>query len=199
MSQRFSRAEEIVTVALDLAEATGAGGVTTAALARNLGFTEAALYRYYPGKATILAAALQHLAERLFATMVIELDAASAGDGIMVGEQLRRHIRRFAPQHGLLLELLLFATTSRSDALLEGGQALLDEYSERMATYFEQVRGRGAGRTLPVGAELARLWTCQLLGGFLRCRLSREVWDPATQVGFTTFVALFDSPRPVAT
>ena len=189
MIHRASRSEEIVIAALELAEAGGAGGVTTAALARKLGFTEAALYRYYPGKASILAAALRHLAERLFATMAIELDAASLGNGLSATEQLRRHVRRFTPLGGLLLELFLFSTTSRSDVLLDGGQAMLDEYSGLMAAYFDRVLSRDGGAALPPGQELARLWTCQLLGGFVRCRLCREPWDPTAQVGFTTFLA----------
>lgn len=189
MSNHHSRSQEILEVALSLAEDHGIASVTTVALARRIGFTEAALYRYYPGKTAILAAALQHLAERLFATMLIELAPADAGDLAGIEGQLTRHIRRFTSRRGLLLELMMYAASSRAEPLLQAGDAALQEYSQRMTVFFAQ-----AAALLPdlraVDAEaLARLWVCQLLGGFARCQLGREPWIPEQLPGFTAFIA----------
>ena len=89
------RVDRIIEAALDQAEEHGVPGVTTASLAHRLEFTEAALYRYFPGKGAILAAALDYLTERLLATMLLELMPESAGT-FGVEFQLDRHIRRFA-------------------------------------------------------------------------------------------------------
>ena len=138
MSNHRSRSQEILEVAVSLAEDHGIAGVTTVALARRIGFTEAALYRYYPGKTAILAAALQHLAERLFATMLIELAPADAGDIAGTEGQLTRHIHRFTSRRGLLLELLMHAASSRAEPLLQAGDAVLQEYSQRVTVFFSQ-------------------------------------------------------------
>lgn len=188
MSNHLSRSREILEVALSLAEDHGIAGVTTVALARRIGFTEAALYRYYAGKTAILAAALQHLAESLFATMLLELAPDSAADPHAAAAQLGRHIDRFTSHRGLLLELLMHAASSRTEPLLEAGDAVLQEYSQRMTVFFRQISRTGPVTRQTDPEELARLWVCQLLGGFARCQLSREPWTPQQLPGFTAFI-----------
>lgn len=180
------RIDRIIEAALDLAEEHGVPGVTTAALARRLEFTEAALYRYFPGKGAILAAALDHLSERLFATMLLELMPESAGT-FGVEFQLDRHIRRFSLRHGLLLDLVLNAASGREVALQKSGATFLSQYDAHMSDFFTQIQHLDLiGTAIPAG-EYARLWICQLLGGFVRARLAGDSWDPNTQPGFIAF------------
>ena len=199
MSDHAARQEAIVATALDLAEGRGVAGVTTAALARRLQFTEAALYRYFPGKSAIIAAALRHMAERLFATMLLELMPEAVPQGHAAQLQLQRHIQRFALRNGLLLELLLNASGNRDGALQIAGGELLQEYTSRMTAYFTQLQELRLTSTASSPAELARLWVCQLLGGFVRCRLAREPWDPVEQHGFHAFLAQLQSSASLAT
>ncbi len=190
MANPSSRADEIINVAIDLAEDRGVAGVTTAALARRLRFTEAALYRYFPGKAAILAAALEHLGERVFVSMVLELLPHVAHDDVTLQGQLDRHIQRFGLRQGLLLELLLCAAGSREAPMQESANVFLQEYVERMVTYFTQLQElRWLDDQLPA-TELARMWVCQLLGGFVRCRIARETWSPIEQPGYAAFGAM---------
>ena len=182
------REAAIVATALELAENRGVAGVTTAGLARRLQFTEAALYRYFPGKGAIIAAALHHLAERLFATMLLELMPDAVQHGQALEPQLERHIQRFALNNGLLLELLLFAAGGRDEALRNAGGQFLKEYTNRMTTYFRQLQELHLTGSMVPPSELARLWVCQLLGGLVRCRLTGETWDPAEQAGFRAFL-----------
>jgi len=191
------RTEAIVSAALEIAEARGLAGITTSALARRFQFTEAALYRYFSGKAAIIAAGLKQLGERLLATMLIELmpDAVLHGQPIEV--QLEGHVRRFAARHGLLLELLIAAAGGRDHEIQEAGDALLREYGTRVEDYFAALQEQGLLDSPPSAEDLGRLWVCQLLGGFVRCRLTGEPWDPATQAGFVAFLGQMRS-RPHA-
>jgi AcrR family transcriptional regulator len=199
MSATFSsRAEEIVNTALDVAESRGVSGVTTAALARRLGFTEAALYRYFPGKVGILVGALQHLSERLLATMLLELMPEAVAGPAAVEAQLVRHVERFTYRQGLLLELILHASSARSEPLREAGHAFMHEYSHRMVVYFQQLQRGGLINTATNADELGRLWSCQLLGGFLGCRLARDSWRPTAQAGFASFIRQIRDEQTVA-
>jgi len=182
------RVDRIIEAALDQAEEHGVPGVTTASLAHRLEFTEAALYRYFPGKGAILAAALDYLTERLLATMLLELMPESAGT-FGVEFQLDRHIRRFCLRHGLLLELVLNAASGREVALQKSGATFLSRYDAHMTDFFRQVQELDLiGATIPAG-EYARLWICQLFGGFVRASLAGDAWDPTTQPGFVAFSA----------
>lgn len=189
MRRSSFRHEEITNVAVELAEQEGVAGVTTAALARRLRFTEAALYRHFPGKNAILAAALRYLGERLLATMLLELSVEAVNSGADAAAQLERHIKRFSLGGGLLLEFLLHAATTRGPELRDEGAAFLAEYVARIEAYFEAIGNGAAVTKRGIPKELARLWLCQLMGGFVRARLLKEDWDPVTQPGFEAFIA----------
>lgn len=198
MNDHAMREQAIVATAIDLAEDRGVAGVTTAGLARRLHFTEAALYRYFPGKGAIIAAALRHLAERLFATMLLELMPEAIPQGHALQLQIQRHIQRFALRKGLLLELLLFASGNREETLQIAGGEFLQEYTHRMTAYFKQLQELRLTSTATPPSELARLWVCQLLGGYVRCRLTREPWDPVDQAGLQAFLTQLQSSNSLA-
>lgn len=195
MTQQDSRRQEILHVALSLAEESGIGSVTTMALARRMGFTEAALYRYFPAKTAILAGMLHELAEQLFQSMGSDLALRLGGGTPDVVAQLATHIQRFTARNGLLLELLLFTASSRVETLMEAGYALLREYSERMTVFFAQRQTAHLVTRHVDAEELSRLWVCQLLGGFVRGRLASEPWSPADLPGFRAFAAQLATER----
>ena len=197
MRRSSFRIEEITQVALELAEKKGVGGVTTAALARELGFTEAALYRHFPGKSAILAAALRHLGEHVLATMLLELNPDDPRSRADARRQLDRHIQRFASGGGLLLQFLLHAVTSRGPDLQKAGNGFLIEYLERMEHHFTALQSRDLAGAEISPNELARVWLCQLLGGFVRSRLTGEAWDPVDQPGYQAFIQQLTSPTEV--
>jgi AcrR family transcriptional regulator len=198
MSQSHSRAQEIVDTIVDLVQSRGVGRVTTAALARRLGFTEAALYRYFSGKSAILAAAIHQMAEALFATMPDELPAAAPGAPNAFAQHLADHIHRFTSHHAVLLELLLAATVNRESELQEAGNAFLEEYFQRMTWYFEGLAEAGVIDRRIRSRELASMWICQLLGGFVRSRLTLESWDPEKQDGYRAFMTRLTAVAPVS-
>ncbi|MEW5729854.1 MAG: TetR family transcriptional regulator [Pseudomonadota bacterium] len=59
------RREEIIAAALDLAHEVGPDRITTEAIAGRIGLTQAAIFRHFPRKADIWAAAIGWLRERL--------------------------------------------------------------------------------------------------------------------------------------
>jgi AcrR family transcriptional regulator len=188
MSQHHSRTHEIVETTLDLIESRGIGRLTTAALARRLGFTEAALYRYYPGKNAILAATLQRIADAIFLAMATDLAPATDGAPDAVARQLAVHVRRFTEHQGVLLDLLLAGTTSRGGEIQEAGSAFLEEYACRLAAYFDRMEELGLLRAEDRPQELAAMWMCQLIGGFVRSRLTMVRWEPDGHAGFRAFL-----------
>lgn len=196
MTHSAARTDEITLTALQLAEDRGVSGVTTATLARRLGFTEAALYRYFPGKGAILAAVLQHVGERLFVSMSTDLQPLEASAPEDVEQQLGRHIDEFTRHQGLLLELLLTAASGREAALREAAGAFLHEYMHRMETHFDQLREFDKVTRTQDADELARMWVCQLLGGFVRCRISHDPWSPTGQPGFVSFIRYLAAAAP---
>ncbi|MGE5236998.1 MAG: TetR/AcrR family transcriptional regulator [Acidobacteriota bacterium] len=189
MTNPPSRPDEIIMRAIELAEDRGVTGVTTATLARRLGFTEAALYRYFPAKGAILGAALQHMGEELFSNMVLDLVPRDTESMDAMESHLVAHVRQFAGRQGLLLELLLCAASGRDNALQQSANAFLQEYTYRLVAYFGQLQELDRiDRSLPA-EELARMWVCQLMGGFVRSRIALEHWDPLSQPGFEAFLA----------
>ena len=40
------------------------------------------------------------------------------------------------------------------------------------------------------------MWVCQLLGGFVRSRLTRNAWDPVRLAGYRSFVARLGAAAP---
>jgi AcrR family transcriptional regulator len=194
MTNLASRRRDILEAALALAQDRGPGGLTTVALARRMGFTEAALYRYFDGKGAILTGLLYHLAEGLFAAMGRELRPEEAEGPAAIVAQLQQHLERFAAQHGLLLALLLHAASSRSEPLLEAGNAVLEEYGQRMTVYFVQAQELGRLPSRLSAEELSMHWICQLLGGFLRSQLGRSPWVPHRLPGFKSFAAQLSQP-----
>jgi AcrR family transcriptional regulator len=187
MSQPHSRSEEIIDTTLELVEGRGISHLTTAALARRLGFTEAALYRYYPGKGAILAATLMRLADEVFLAMAADLALAPGSPSETAAGRLGAHVRRFTAHQGVLLDLLLAGATGRDSELREAGNAFLDEYVCRMAAFFERLAELGLLSPQEQPRELASMWVCQLLGGFVRCRLTLDGWDPEQHEGYRAF------------
>ncbi len=196
VSHPHSRAQEIVDTIVDLVESRGVGKVTTAALARRLEFTEAALYRYFSGKGAILAAALQQVAEALFASMPAELPPGDPSEHAAIEQHLGAHVRHFTANHGVLLELVLAATTNRESELQEAGSAFLEEYAQRMTWYFESLADAGMIGRQSRPRELASMWICQLLGGFVRSRLTRTSWEPERQDGYRAFLSRLGASSP---
>ena len=74
VNRNSGRRQEILEALANMLHATPGGKITTAALARELGVSEAALYRHFPSKARMLEGLLEFTEETLFTRIRIILD-----------------------------------------------------------------------------------------------------------------------------
>jgi TetR/AcrR family transcriptional regulator len=143
------RRREILEALAKLFEAQPFGRVTTAALARELGISEAALYRHFPSKARMLEGLIEFIEDALFGRIRIILQEVQGG-----GDRL----------HQICSLVLLFAERNPGMVPLLTGDALAGEnerlrrrmgqFYERLETQLRQVlREAEARERLTPGAE----------------------------------------------
>ena len=107
-----SRREEILTTLAQMLEADPGKRITTAALAKELGVSEAALYRHFPSKARMFEALLAFVEDSLFSRI----------------PKIREQVEGAPEQCGQVLALLLlFAERNPGIATLLCGQGLIDD------------------------------------------------------------------------
>jgi AcrR family transcriptional regulator len=149
------RRADILAIAARVFSTHGFVGATTRDIAREIGITEAALYRYFPSKEAIYTAILD---ERLAAGDFVAPyeEAARAGDDVAVFGGLARSLLETVERDPTYLRLLLFSA-------LEGHQ-LARPYQEKrvrrlrdfLTGYIEQRARAGAFRDVdPVLAARA--------------------------------------------
>jgi AcrR family transcriptional regulator len=76
--KRAQTVERIMLAAIDIVRHEGIGGLTVHRLARDLGYTVGALYRYFPSKAAIIAELQRQVSEHVAAYLRRGVDAAAA-------------------------------------------------------------------------------------------------------------------------
>jgi len=142
------RRREILEALAKLFEAQPSGRVTTAALARELGISEAALYRHFPSKARMIEGLIEFIEDALFGRIRVILQETPA-----TGERL----------YQICALVLLFAERNPGMVPLLTGDALVGETErlrlrigqlyERLETQFRQVLREGEARERrPLGA-----------------------------------------------
>ncbi|OIQ07546.1 TetR/AcrR family transcriptional regulator [Neomoorella thermoacetica] len=124
-----TRQQQIIAAALDIIAKHGLANLTTAAIAQEVGFSEGAIFKHFPGKEAILAAAVKSVGGRLASQA-----AAIAGrKDVPPGEKL---------QLILDLHLSLAATSPAMPRIL-----FSDELYTSYASLKEIIRGIIAGYT----------------------------------------------------
>src|SRR5690606_19218021 len=121
------RRREILEALAKLFEAQPFGRVTTAALARELGISEAALYRHFPSKARMLEGLIEFIEDALFGRIRIILQEVQGG-----GDRL----------HQICSLVLLFAERNPGMVPLLTGDALAGENERlrrRMGQFYERL------------------------------------------------------------
>ena len=174
-AKKGSRAQEILQTLARMLE-TSRGRITTAALAGELGLSEAALYRHFPSKAKMFEGLIDFVEETLFTRI-----------NKIINEE-----KDTANRCQLIIHLVLgFAEKNPGIARILHGDALTGERDklrgrvakifERLETQLKQVlreRKVRDGKTLPVDeAVLASLLVCYADGrisNFIRSEFSRK-------------------------
>jgi AcrR family transcriptional regulator len=129
--EREARVDWILDAALELVVSAGVSGLTTPALARKVGYTPAAFYRYFASKAALLAALEVRTAERTYGRFFDALAAARPA--------LEQRLAGASPRLRALAEIALlgraYAAIARADpqqfqlvgALLTGDRSWIDD------------------------------------------------------------------------
>lgn len=124
---RHNRREEILQAYAAMLETNPGTRITTAALAKHIGVSEAALYRHFPSKAKMVDALIEFAEDTVFSRVASILSsqpsaAAQCGD--------------------ILLVLLLFCERNPGFARLFAGDALLGETErlrQRMRQFYDRI------------------------------------------------------------
>lgn len=126
--------QEILEALANMLHAAPGGKITTAALARELGVSEAALYRHFPSKARMLEGLLEFTEEALFSRIGLILDEMPGA-----ADRLQQ----------IVALVLVFAERNPGIAVLLGGDALAGETArlrdrvrqlhDRLETQFRQI------------------------------------------------------------
>lgn len=161
------RRREILETFASLLEAQPFGRVTTAALARELGVSEAALYRHFPSKARIIEGLIEFIEETLFGRIRVILQETPAARERLY--QISSLILVFAERNRGMVPLLTGAALTGETERL---RRRIGQLYERLETQFRQILREGeAGERLAPGAPPAA--TAGLLVAVIEGKLQR--------------------------
>ena len=123
---KTNRKQEILQALAQMLEATPGGKITTASLAKEVGVSEAALYRHFPSKAKMIEGLIEFAEETLFSR---------------IGTILSDHEDAETRCHNIIFLLLTFVERNPGFARLFVGDALQGE-TERLRTRICQLLDR---------------------------------------------------------
>ena len=129
-ANKISRKDQILQALTRMLEAAPGQRITTAALAREVGVSEAALYRHFPSKARMFEGLIKFIEDTLFARIAR-----------IINEEDSAEIRC----HNILLLLLTFCDRNPGMTRLLTGDALAGETErlrERIAQFFSRLESQ---------------------------------------------------------
>ena len=129
-ANKISRKDQILKALARMLEAAPGQRITTAALAREVGVSEAALYRHFPSKARMFEGLIKFIEDTLFARITR-----------IINEEDSAEIRC----HNILLLLLTFCDKNPGMTRLLTGDALAGETErlrERIAQFFDRLEAQ---------------------------------------------------------
>jgi len=127
---KLSRKEQILQALARMLESSPGERITTAALAREVGVSEAALYRHFPSKARMFEGLIKFIEETLF---------------LRIGHILKNEEQAEVRCHKILTLLLTFADKNPGMTRLLTGDALAGETErlrDRIAQFFDRLESQ---------------------------------------------------------
>lgn len=169
MNDKTSRRDAILQSLAHMLEATPGGRITTAALAADVGVSEAALYRHFPSKAKIFEGLLEFIENTLFTRIGRIRD--EAGDGRTQCEQILTLLLTFCERNPGITRLLTGdALTGETDRLRGRVQQLFDRLETELRQVLRDAELRDGLRT-----ELPATLAANLLLATAEGRMSQYV------------------------
>lgn len=134
MTQKISRREQILQALAHMLEASPGGRITTAGLAKEVGVTEAALYRHFPSKSKMFEGLIEFIEEAIFSRVSIIL---SEPDGAQLQcEKILTLLLAFCERNPGITRLLT------GDALAGENERLrqrITQFYNRLETQLKQI------------------------------------------------------------
>ena len=124
---KLSRREHILQALAAMLESQPGGRITTAALAKEVGVTEAALYRHFPSKARMFEGLIDFVEEVVFSRV-----------SLILGEEQDARVRC----EKILFLLLMFAERNPGITRILNGDALIGEHERlqaRIVQFFDRL------------------------------------------------------------
>lgn len=133
-AEKMSRREQILQALAQMLESNPGQRITTAALAREVGVSEAALYRHFPSKARMFEGLIGFIEETLFSR--IKLIIGSEASAALQCEQILRLLLAFVEKNpGMARILTGDALAGETDRL----RVRVNQLFERLETQLKQV------------------------------------------------------------
>lgn len=132
--EKVSRREQILQSLAQMLEVNPGQRITTAALAKEVGVSEAALYRHFPSKARMFEGLIGFIEETIFSRVTAITNAES--DGIKQCEQILTLLLAFVEKNpGMARILTGDALAGESDRLRQR----INQFFERLETQIKQI------------------------------------------------------------
>jgi len=143
------RREQILNRALELARREGLAALTMKKIAGRVGFSEAAIYRHFPTKASLLLG----LMDRLESTLLDPIRAIASDQSVDAAERLgailRHHTSIVIERDSLPMLLLAEASASGEPALVARMRAIFSDYLDVLDGLLTGSGARPAGAKAP--------------------------------------------------
>ena len=157
---KLSRREQILQALAQMLEVNPGQRITTAALAKEVGVSEAALYRHFPSKARMFEGLIGFIEDTIFSRVTAITKAET--DGIKQCEQVLTLLLAFVEKNpGMARILTGDALAGETDRLRQR----INQFFERLETQLKQIMReaelqQGLRTEIPAGASANLLLAC---------------------------------------
>lgn len=179
--RKASRKEQILQALAHMLEATPGGRITTAALAKEVGVSEAALYRHFPSKAKMFEGLIEFIEQSLFSR--INLILKEERDALGQCGQILHLLLAFAEKNpGITRILTGDAITGESDRLRLRVAQLFDRMETQLKQVLREAELKEGLRTRLSVAQSANLVLAAAEGRI--CQFVRSGFDRVPTAGW---------------
>lgn len=193
--RKASRKEQILQALAHMLEATPGGRITTAALAKEVGVSEAALYRHFPSKAKMFEGLIEFIEQSLFSR--ISMILKEEPDALTQCGQILHLLLAFSEKNpGITRILTGDAITGETDRLRQRVIQLFDRIETQLKQILREAELKEGRRTRLSATQSANLMLSAAEGRicqFVRSGFSRVPtagWDDQWQLlGESIFIA----------
>lgn len=180
--RKASRKEQILQALARMLEATPGGRITTAALAKEVGVSEAALYRHFPSKAKMFEGLIEFIEASLFSRIGLILKEVP-GAQVQCGQILHLLLLFCEKNPGITRILTGDAITGENDRLRQRVIQLYDRIETQLKQVLREAELKEGRRTRLTAAQTANLMLATAegrIGQYVRSGFQRNPtggWD----------------------